>query len=446
MAYHDIAIMTVSDTPGVGDITLNAAVDGGRSFADAGVFDGETVTYGVIDGANREVRRGIYTAAGALLSRGVLLASTSGGTISLTSAARVFLTAGGDELQFAIAESNSAYFGTGIDGDVVVSSSITLTRDMHYRNLEMAAGGQITTNGFEIFVSDTLTDSGNVVGAFRFSGVTASSVSNQNGAVGSPARNSGTIGGSNAGGTGGTGPNGAGVQAAAITAATSNNGGPSGNGGAGGLGAGGAGGALRAGTAIAATLPYLPPSQRWVRGAALVLGGVAAPGGSSGGGSGTTTGRGGGGGGCGGGVIRISARRIVLSASTPAGWIQALGGNGGASVVSNTTANTGGGGGGAGGGGGFVTLNFLEKTGPVVTDLIDVSGGAGANGGNGNGTGIGGAGGRGGGHGRVQFNNLLAGTFTEPLAPDGAIGAAAATPVDTNGTAGTAGVAGFASL
>lgn len=92
MALHDLARMSVSGTPGTGTIRLNAAVDGGQTFAAAGVVDGETVTYGVEDGSNREMRRGVYTASGTTLTRGTLLGSTTGSTISLTSAAKVFIT------------------------------------------------------------------------------------------------------------------------------------------------------------------------------------------------------------------------------------------------------------------------------------------------------------------------------------------------------------------
>lgn len=83
--------MTTS-TVGTGTITLVSAVTGYLTFAQAGVADGATVSYGIVDGNNREVGTGTYTSAGTTLSRSVVSSTNSNNAISLTGNAQVFLT------------------------------------------------------------------------------------------------------------------------------------------------------------------------------------------------------------------------------------------------------------------------------------------------------------------------------------------------------------------
>jgi hypothetical protein len=47
-------------------------------------------------------------------------------------------------------------YGPGTDGDVTVTGPISLSRDMYYNNLTVLANAQIDTNGYRIFVKDTL--------------------------------------------------------------------------------------------------------------------------------------------------------------------------------------------------------------------------------------------------------------------------------------------------
>lgn len=51
-------------------------------------------------------------------------------------------------------------FGDGSDGDKIVSSPETLTRDMYYNNLTV--NSTLTTNGFKIYVKDTLDGNGTI--------------------------------------------------------------------------------------------------------------------------------------------------------------------------------------------------------------------------------------------------------------------------------------------
>lgn len=87
-------------TTGTGTLTLGAAVDGFIAFDDAGVSDGDVVTYSIEEGTEREIGRGTYTAAGGTLSRDTVLNSTNAGSkISLLGSAQVFITAAAEDIQ-----------------------------------------------------------------------------------------------------------------------------------------------------------------------------------------------------------------------------------------------------------------------------------------------------------------------------------------------------------
>lgn len=51
---------------------------------------------------------------------------------------------------------NDSVYGGGQDGDVVISSNISITRDMYYNNLTVNNGFHLNTNGFKIFVKNSL--------------------------------------------------------------------------------------------------------------------------------------------------------------------------------------------------------------------------------------------------------------------------------------------------
>ena len=91
MAFYNLAQMTTS-TVGTGTITLSSAVTGYLTFAQAGVTDGATVSYGIVDGNNREVGTGVYTAGGTTLTRNVISSTNSNNKISLSGNAQVYLT------------------------------------------------------------------------------------------------------------------------------------------------------------------------------------------------------------------------------------------------------------------------------------------------------------------------------------------------------------------
>ena len=55
---------------------------------------------------------------------------------------------------------NRIFFGTGLDGNVTITSNTFLTGDMYYNNLTVNSGSTLFTNGFRVFVKDTLTNNG----------------------------------------------------------------------------------------------------------------------------------------------------------------------------------------------------------------------------------------------------------------------------------------------
>ncbi|MET4636144.1 hypothetical protein [Kaistia defluvii] len=97
----DRARMTTATT-GTGAVTLGAAVANAakgyyRTFAAAGVANGDTFNYAIEDGTAWEIGLGTYTASGTVMARS-LLASSTGGLLNLTGAAEVYITALGDYL------------------------------------------------------------------------------------------------------------------------------------------------------------------------------------------------------------------------------------------------------------------------------------------------------------------------------------------------------------
>jgi hypothetical protein len=67
---------------------------------------------------------------------------------------------------------NDAIYGNGMDGDVTISTDVTITSgDMYYNNLTITGTGFLRTNGFRVFVRNTLTiNSGGQIGIGLTSG------------------------------------------------------------------------------------------------------------------------------------------------------------------------------------------------------------------------------------------------------------------------------------
>lgn len=86
-------------TTGTSDIAVGSALTGFLTPALAGVSNGDTVTYSLTDGNNREVGHGTYSSTGPTITRTTVLASTnSGSKISLSGSAIVSLTVSAADL------------------------------------------------------------------------------------------------------------------------------------------------------------------------------------------------------------------------------------------------------------------------------------------------------------------------------------------------------------
>lgn len=245
------------------------------------------------------------------------------------------------------------YFGDGSDGNAVLDGSTavtgatrsgvnyTLTRDVFWENATFSNAATLNTQGFRVFVRDTLDATG-----------AGSQIRNiPNGQLGCVAN---SIGGGSNGGNGGNGSNGS--NGAALTQAIG--------------GIGGIGGDCSSGTGGNPDHTALVAAAGGFRNIISSISGHAFGGGSclllrggSGGGGGADNGSGtGGAGGGGGGIVIVCAAKMILDDCE----IRAPGFDGTAGSGTD-------GGGGGGGGGGAIFLVYRTKTGGTV----DASGGAG---------------------------------------------------------------------
>lgn len=400
-------------------------------YNNSGAFAGDTaVTDGSGNLSATSIALGSLTASRAVVSDGSKFLISSATTATELAFVSGVTSAIQTQLNGKQAGSNIYYFGDGSDGNVTISTAVTLTRDMFYNNLTLTAGCVLKPASFRIFVSGTLDISNAPTGAIQMTGGNggAGVVTGAGGAAGtalatgsgiftSTVAVAGSAGGVAAGTAGGGGGTGNGIEGGGTAAS-----------GAGGAGSGGAGGASGAGVA-----PLVPVSIRkfdtvffgLVGGAFTPFrGGGGCASGGGGGGGGATTGGGGGGGGPAGGIVYISAATIARGTNTNPGIIQCKGGNGGAGATPSG-ANSGGGGGGSGGAGGWIFLAWGALTGSTITGAIDVSGGAGGTGGSASAGGVaGGAGGGAGGSGRASLIDLAAGASTESAPTNGISGSA----------------------
>ena len=235
-------------------------------------------------------------------------------------------------------------FGDGSDGDVTVTADTTLTRDMFYNNLNVAGGVTLKSNGFRIFVRNTLTLGTNAV------------IDNSGSNGGTPTGGSGAPGGTLGGGGGGG------------TGASSYGG-----------GGGGGGGCI---LVVARTVSWGAGSRMVARGgnggngARSFTAANGAPGGSlpygiggAGGAGGTTEGAGGAGGSTN-PALRTSVRSPIVAVAWFSVGLLGGGGGGGGGGCSAIGGNSSGGG---GGGGGAIVVLYSSFSG---TPTLDVSGGA----------------------------------------------------------------------
>lgn len=113
-------------TTGTGTITLGAAEEGYQTFAAAGVTNGAVVRYTIVDGSNWEIGSGTYSSTGPTLTRTPSESSSSGSAISLSGAAKVFITATTADL---VGQYRFTASGAIVAGDpVAVNSNGTVSK------------------------------------------------------------------------------------------------------------------------------------------------------------------------------------------------------------------------------------------------------------------------------------------------------------------------------
>lgn len=300
-------------------------------------------------------------------------------------------------------------FGTGADGDLTVTGSVTYTTSaLTYGTITISGAGSINVTAGSTIRCQVLDLRNAGAGAILGDGQTGNNSTTTSGAS--------ALTGTGSGGSGSTGnstpPN--------APSYGSLYGGSPGNGGKGGNSVSNTGGTPSTITTWTRRYSSLLTADAPALGRA-----AGGRGGAGGAGNGSTAGSGGGGGGQGPNRVCIYARTILVGPSTAVRAISLRGGNGG-NVNRAGVAGTGGGGGGGGGAGGMCYV-VTEAIGGTATGVIDVSGGNGGNGGAGDGsTTYGGHGGDGGGSGQVYLINLGAPSLTRYV----------------EGTAGSAGTAG----
>lgn len=119
---HALAKVYTSTT-GTGSVTLGAAVPGFKTFDAAGVGDGENVSYGIVDGVNRETGTGTYNTTTKVLTRAVVASTNSDAALSLTGAAIVFLTPTTGDLELGVTTQTASYTAVLTDRNSVVEMS-----------------------------------------------------------------------------------------------------------------------------------------------------------------------------------------------------------------------------------------------------------------------------------------------------------------------------------
>jgi hypothetical protein len=266
-------------------------------------------------------------------------------------------------------QTDESYYGDGRDGDVTLTGDATLTRDMHYMNLNLSTF-TLNTAGYRVFVRGVCSGSGKIKAPTGGNGGNGGNGSNSTGGTAGTAGTAAagvTVTPGQAGVAGGAGASGLNNGNAGTAGPSKSNAVIAITGAAGGAGGdvsnrtGGAGGA--AGTSTIHTAQISPKFAYFF---ADISGGTytrlnAGPGsGGGGGGAGNAANAGGGGGGGsganGGNIVAFIYR---LSGTWNFESIGGNGGNGGNGFSSSSQA--GGGGGGSGGNGGAVLLGYRDK-------------------------------------------------------------------------------------
>lgn len=280
----------------------------------------------------------------------------------------------------------SPIWGDGSDGAVTISAPTTLTRDMYYTTLTVNAGNTLTTAGFRVFASTSITINGTVTGAGGNGAAGATGAAGgAGGAAGAATRGSmpsipgkaGGAGSASGAGTAGT------AGTAAVVGATGAIGSAGGAGGtAGGGNTGGAAGAAGAVTVVHTIRDSITAMALSLTETSIFANAGSGSGGGGGGSGGGSTGGGGGGSGANGFTMLFVTPTLTWGGSSTLLGTGGNGANGGAGAGDPS----GGGGGSAGGSGSIAIFVYTSKTGSPNTTTL--TGGTGGTGGAAGGTGV----------------------------------------------------------
>jgi hypothetical protein len=139
------AKMTTATT-GTGTITLGSASTGYRTFAAAGVINGDVVRYVIEENGAWEIGNGTYTATGTLLARS-LLASSTGSLLSLGGNAVVYVTATAEDFDELAPLASPALTGTPTAPTAAVGTNTTRLATTAFVNAEIANDAPTKTGG-----------------------------------------------------------------------------------------------------------------------------------------------------------------------------------------------------------------------------------------------------------------------------------------------------------
>lgn len=180
--------MTVNGTPGTGTITLNDAYSIAYcSFAEAGVVNGDVVSYFIDDGNNFEIGFGTYTSSGTTLSRDTVRLSKIAGVVgttrlTLTSSAIVYLSPAKEDLDGPI--SILSYGAVPNDATKYVINQAAITAALATGIPIYVPAGKlfytqpitIPSNAHSIFGLGTLVAAGTVAASALLSGTSLSNI------------------------------------------------------------------------------------------------------------------------------------------------------------------------------------------------------------------------------------------------------------------------------
>jgi len=169
-----------SVTTGTGTLTLGSAVTGYLSFANAGVTNGQVVTYAIEDydvSGNivaREVGAGTYSSTGPTLSRDTVYSSTNAGAkINCSGLQYVFVTASKEDFASLLTTAAAASGYQPLDSDLTTiagladpnADRILFWDDSAGAYAYLTAGSGLTITGTTLSGDQTITLTGDVTGS-----------------------------------------------------------------------------------------------------------------------------------------------------------------------------------------------------------------------------------------------------------------------------------------